>query len=185
MKKISTYNLKSVNWLLTGILALLGFSSCDQISTDMYGTPHSKFTIKGKVTNESNAPIPQIQIRSPYGENIPHTDTLYTDSKGEFNYSFNGFLRGDNIPLLLTDIDGEQNGGSYASDSVSVSFKDAEMTGNDGEWYLGEATKEITIVLKEKKEEKTNKRLLYAKNPNHKLLKHIGFEYRIKKRNKE
>ena len=88
----------------------------------MYGTPHSKFTIKGKVTNESNSPIPQIQIRSPYGEDIPHADTLYTDSKGEFNYSFNGFFRSDNIPLLLTDIDGEQNGGSYAPDSVSVSL---------------------------------------------------------------
>lgn len=81
MKKISTSILKSANWLLTGLLALLGFSSCDQVSTDMYGTPHSKFTIKGKVTNESNSPIPQIQIRSPYGEDIPHADTLYTDSK--------------------------------------------------------------------------------------------------------
>ena len=98
-------------------------------------------------------PIPQIQIRSPYGEDIPHADTLYTDSKGEFNYSFNGFFRSDNIPLLLTDIDGEQNGGSYAPDSVSVSFKDVDVTGGDGGWYLGEATKEITIVLKEKKEE--------------------------------
>ena len=153
MKKISTSLLKSANWLLTGLLALLGFSSCDQVSTDMYGTPHSKFTIKGKVTNESNSPIPQIQIRSPYGEDIPHADTLYTDSKGEFNYSFNGFFRSDNIPLLLTDIDGEQNGGSYAPDSVSVSFKDVDVTGGDGGWYLGEATKEITIVLKEKKEE--------------------------------
>ena len=89
----------------------------------------------------------------PYGEDIPHADTLYTDSKGEFNYSFNGFFRSDNIPLLLTDIDGEQNGGSYAPDSVSVSFKDVDVTGGDGGWYLGEATKEITIVLKEKKEE--------------------------------
>lgn len=62
-------------------------------------------------------------------------------------------FRSDNIPLLLTDIDGEQNGGSYAPDSVSVSFKDVDVTGGDGGWYLGEATKEITIVLKEKKEE--------------------------------
>ena len=154
MKKISTFLLKSVNGLLTGILALLGFSSCDQVSTDMYGTPHSKFTIKGKVTNESNIPIPQIQIRSPYGEDIPHADTLYTDSKGEFKYSSTGSLRSNNIPLLLTDIDGEKNEGSYAPDSVSVSFKDADVTGGDGGWYLGEATKEITIVLKEKREER-------------------------------
>ena len=30
---------------------------------------------------------------------------------------------------------------------------DVDVTGGDGGWYLGEATKEITIVLKEKKEE--------------------------------
>lgn len=152
MEKISTSILKSVNGLLTGILTLLGFSSCDP-GAAMYGTPHSYFTIKGKVTNKSNVPIPQIQIRSPYGEGVPYVDTLYTDSKGQFSYSFEGFYRSENVPLLLSDIDGEQNGGSYAPDSVSVSFKGVDITGGDGGWYLGEATKEVTIVLKKKKEE--------------------------------
>lgn len=152
MEKISTSILKSVNWLLAGLLVLLGFPACGP-ETDMYGSPYSKFTIKGKVTNESNVPIPQIQIRSPYGEGVPYVDTLYTDSKGKFSYSFEGFYRSENVPLLLSDIDGEQNGGSYAPDSVSVSFKGVDITGGDGGWYLGEATKEVTIVLKKKKEE--------------------------------
>ena len=151
MEKISTSILKSVNWLLTGLLVLLGFPACGP-ETDMYGSPYSKFTIKGKVINESNVPIPQIQIRSPYGECVSYVDTFYTDSKGKFSYSFDGFYRSENVPLLLSDIDGEQKGGSYAPDSVSVSFKDADITGGDGGWYLGEATKEITIVLKEKKD---------------------------------
>lgn len=158
MKKISTSLLKGCNWLLGGLLMLFGFPGCDRIHTDMYGTPHSKYTIKGKVTNESNVPIPKIQICSPYGENVSYADTLYTDGKGEFSYTFDGFFREDNIPLLLSDIDGEANGGNFAPDSVSVSFKDVEVTGGDGGWYLGEATKNVAIVLKEKKEEEqTNK----------------------------
>ncbi|MBC8603356.1 radical SAM-associated putative lipoprotein [Parabacteroides acidifaciens] len=153
MKKVSTSLLKSINWLLGGILALLGFSACNRIEYDMYGCPHSNYTIKGQVTNETNIPIPGIRICSPYGEDIPYADTLYTNNKGEFSYTFDGFSRRNEIPLLLTDIDGEENGGNFAPDSVSVSFKGAELTGGDGSWYLGEATKEVTIVLKKKKEE--------------------------------
>lgn len=153
MKKVSTSLLKNINWLLGGLLALLGFTTCDG-GADMYGCPHAKFTIKGKVINEAQIPIPQIQIRTAYTDSPNYVDTLYTDSKGEFIYTKDNKY----ISLFFTDIDGNANGGNYAPDSTSVSFKDMKLEGGDGDWYLGEATKEITIVLKEKEAEtKTNK----------------------------
>ena len=64
MKKISSSFLKSLNWLLTSALMLLGFSTCDsEPGAAMYGTPHADFTIKGKVVNQENMPIPDIEIK--------------------------------------------------------------------------------------------------------------------------
>mgnify|MGYP000960840131 CR=1 FL=1 len=74
MKKISSSFLKSLNWLLTSVLMLLGFSTCDsEPGAAMYGTPHADFTIKGKVVNQENMPIPDIEIKclvEHHGDNI-------------------------------------------------------------------------------------------------------------------
>ena len=45
--------LKACNGLLSGALALLGYTSCDSLgeTPDEYGTPYAKYEIKGKVTD--------------------------------------------------------------------------------------------------------------------------------------
>ena len=108
------------------------------------------------IRSSADEPLPDIRIRSPWTVNYNDTtytvreDTVYTDANGEFTYQTDCFQRGEyDIPLLIEDIDGEANGGSHAPDSVSVSFKDTELTGGD-EWYLGRAEKEVNIRLKEK-----------------------------------
>ena len=62
MKNPNHKLLKVANWLLAGILALLGFSACndDEEQPDMYGTPHANFTIKGKVVNDESMPLSRI-----------------------------------------------------------------------------------------------------------------------------
>lgn len=154
MKKLSYILTKSSNWILAGLLSLLGFSSCE--TTEMYGTPHATYIIKGKVTDEAKRPIPNIQIRSPYDKGIGnYGDTLYTDTQGKFAYK-RGWADASDIPLVFTDIDGEKNGGDFASDSINVSFKNIKLEGGDGSWYRGEATQEVTVILKTKKEETNN-----------------------------
>lgn len=155
MKKGKWFALKSINGLLGSLLAVMGFSACEEQAL-MYGAVHADYTIKGTVTNEADEPLPGIRIRSPWTVNYNDTtytvreDTVYTDANGEFTYQTDCFQRGEyDISLLIEDIDGEANGGSYASDSVSVSFKDTELTGGD-EWFLGRAEKEVNIRLKEK-----------------------------------
>lgn len=80
MKKISSSFLKSFNWLLTSVLMLLGFSTCDsEPGAAMYGTPHADFTIKGKVVNQENMPIPDIEIKclvEHHGDNRHWFDTI-------------------------------------------------------------------------------------------------------------
>lgn len=150
MKKLPHIFTKSADWMLAGILSLLGFSSCEP-SADMYGCPHANYTIKGKVINEVGASLPGIRVISPY-EGAYQADTLFTNPAGEFTYT-RGWLQLGPIPLLLSDIDGDKNGGSYASDSVSISFEDIKLTGGDGNWYKGEATKNAIIRLKKNTEE--------------------------------
>ncbi len=157
--------LQGCNGLLGSLLAVMGFSACekDLIITPMYGalmpddSPYADFMIKGTVTNEADEPVPDIQIRSPwrvtYYDKIYtlKEDTVYTDANGEFTYAFQlgDSTRDRDVPLLIEDIDGEANGGSYAPDSVSVSFDGVELTGGKG-WYMGKAEKEVNIRLKEK-----------------------------------
>ena len=155
--------LQGCNGLLGSLLAVMGFSACEHDL--MYGapmpddSPYADFMIKGTVTNEADEPLPDIQIRSPwrvtYYDKIYtlKEDTVYTDANGEFTYAFQlgDSTRDRDVPLLIEDIDGEANGGSYASDSVSVSFDGVELTGGKG-WYMGKAEKEVNIRLKEKQD---------------------------------
>jgi putative lipoprotein (rSAM/lipoprotein system) len=154
MKKLSYILAKGSNYVLAGLLALLGFSACKDNSV-MYGVPHGDYIIKGKVTDEAHRPIANIQIQSLHPEgNLTHADTLYSNSQGEFGYKEERI--GNDIPLVFTDIDGEANGGHFATDTLNISFKDVEFKGGD-DWYMGEGEKEITVVLK-KKTEGTNKK---------------------------
>lgn len=136
--------LQGCNGLLGSLLAVMGFSACekDLIITPMYGaiSTNYAYTIKGIVTNEADEPLPNIRIRSPY-EGTEYVDTLYTDGKGEFLYRTPD-ARGETFPLLFEDIDGEANNGTYASDSVSVSFEGVEADNEEG------LTQEITVQLK-------------------------------------
>ena len=136
--------LQGCNGLLGSLLAMMGFSACekDLIITPMYGaiSTNYAYTIKGIVTNEADEPLPNIRIRSPY-EGTEYADTLYTDGQGEFLYR-TPEARGETFPLLFEDIDGEANNGTYASDSVSVSFEGVEADDEEG------LTQEITVQLK-------------------------------------
>lgn len=56
MKRGKKQKLLVYNGLMSGVLALLGFASCDENGTGTmrceYGVPYSKYEIKGKVTEK-------------------------------------------------------------------------------------------------------------------------------------
>ena len=155
MKNPNHKLLKVANWLLGGILALLGFSACNDEKELplMYGTPHANFTIKGKVVNDESMPIPDIEIKclvEHHGDNRSWFDTIpavSTSSAGTFTYQFEEFPT-DKLRIIATDSDGPQNG-SYEKDSTDLTLSDNDYKGRDG-WYRGTVEKEINFNLKKK-----------------------------------
>lgn len=151
MKKLYPYLLHGINWILAGLLSLLGFScASDNIDgpVEMYGTPYGTFEFKGKVVDRLNNPIPNIQVE--ISDSIPSrgwmkSDTLYSDEKGEINWKMNDFPC-LTYRLIATDPDGNREEGPFAADTSFLSLANAVYEGGSG-WYKGNATVEKEIVL--------------------------------------
>lgn len=166
MKTLNNQVLKAVNYILAGILALLGFSGCSKDDgsdlVSMYGSPHTTFNLYGKILNASDKGIPDIKIefKTKMGHDekgnavfLPCNSAVITDQYGNFSSSYS-YLPTDVIRIVATDIDGEANG-SFANDSIDIKISDNEYVGGDGDWNWGTVSKEnITIALKEREREK-------------------------------
>ena len=127
--------------IIVVLLGLLGvFNSCKSDCTDnsggmvaKYGMPQATYEIKGTIKSKANSkPIPNIQISRQVSEN--HADTLYTDSKGNYIYRFYGYSlnSGKSVHLKFEDIDGEENGGNFATKEIDVKFTNANGNCSDG-----------------------------------------------------
>lgn len=158
MKKLHSPFLKATNWVFAGLLALLGFPSCDKHGEEMYGSPHATFSIRGKIQTEAKTGIPDIEVRmalvTQEGNGIQEevNSPLKTDENGEFSTTFDALYL-PKLRVYATDVDGVKNG-SFAKDSIDILFesKDFKGKGKDN-WNMGHAEKEITIELKETKED--------------------------------
>ncbi|MCD8184097.1 MAG: radical SAM-associated putative lipoprotein [Bacteroides sp.] len=151
MKKGEKRWLQGYNGILSGVLVLLGFTTCDENGMGTgrceYGTPYAKYEIKGKVMNEQQQIVPDARIlvknmapatNDLYNRIIP--DTVYTKENGEYLYqkSITGYR---NFRVICEDLSG-----TYKSDSTVVKMN---PTGGSG-WYEGKDSKEINFKLKKK-----------------------------------
>jgi putative lipoprotein (rSAM/lipoprotein system) len=141
------------NKIVVALLGLLGFSSCvvNIGGADMYGPPPVMyaplgfdFELKGTVTDEGN-PIAGIHVTAKPGADSEHSfGEAVTDSEG--NYSIVTDI-GGTFPLIVTveDIDGEANGGDFATQTKEDSVTEEELAN-------GEVTKVIDFELELKTE---------------------------------
>lgn len=167
MRTKSKWN-RMFNRVLSGLLVLLGFSACsdyeDNNNLCMYGTPTARHEIKGKVVtaDKDKVSIPNIQVvvvskflldqAREYGVDISHgTDTLYTDTQGEFKYEGGGISPQEEYRIFYNDIDGKENKGLFVSDSTDVKTEPTEP--GDGSWNKGKGAAEVTAELKASSEE--------------------------------
>lgn len=135
------------------LLSALGFSACGEAalgggSTNeenggsqeipvMYGTPTIEFTVRGKVTDSEGVPIEGIVVSSD-GTHGGNDFTVVTNKYGTF--------RSDKInwisihgPITFTDIDGEANGGDFATLSASMqTLPKGNVQDSDGRWLNDE-----------------------------------------------
>jgi putative lipoprotein (rSAM/lipoprotein system) len=148
LKKTYRLLMKGANWVLAGLLSVLGFSGCDKNEPmDAYGTPYATFTFHGRVTNRAGEPVPDIKIEVKASDDTGNP--ALTNASGHYSALFQAFSLED-FQVIASDIDGEANG-SYLSDTIQVKVgkEDYYEKGDEG-WNMGSASKEVDIVLKEK-----------------------------------
>jgi len=157
---------KFTNWynaLAATLLSLLGFSSCSELGggggEELYGTPTSTFQVKGNVTDEAGNPIKGIKakVEVKYGGGAKDTPA-YTDSKGNYVLEKRDMIgtpsekEEDRVKVIFEDVDGEDNGGTFANDTIKGKDLTIKQTSKgDGDWNIG--TFEITANAKLKKKQ--------------------------------
>jgi putative lipoprotein (rSAM/lipoprotein system) len=98
-----------------------------------YGMPESEYIINGDVSDKSNGnSIQNIRIIRHLSED--YGDTVYTNQEGKYGFRF---YNNETAYLIVEDIDGEENGGNFASQEIYVQFtsKDIVHKGKDNNKY--------------------------------------------------
>lgn len=140
--------LKACNGLLSGALALLGYTSCDFAGDEPveYGSPYAKYEIKGKVTDrDTKAAIEGARIivkpmQWKSDETFPPQafDTLQTDKDGNYLYQ-NEMTVIDRFRVVCED-----PLGALKADSATIKM---DPQGGEG-WYQGSDSQEVDFELK-------------------------------------
>lgn len=148
--------LKGVNYLLSAILVMLGFQSCDKHYGDNveYGVPSADFVYQGKVTDISGNPLEGTQVivkplqlsdANVWYENneMPGlNDTLRTDKDGIYTKENIGFYPIKDFRIVVNDLSGK-----FESDSIQTQAK-RETQGSG--WYSGKFSVSADFKLKNK-----------------------------------
>ncbi|MCD8193512.1 MAG: radical SAM-associated putative lipoprotein [Tannerellaceae bacterium] len=118
--------------MLSALMALLGFPSCEM--TELYASPTIDYSIKGKVTEgtEAGKPIPGIRVIWQGDGSEEYVDTVYTNKQGEFNFRH---IDTYHSRLIAEDIDGDANGGTFLRDTVELDSRSASPVDKKSKWY--------------------------------------------------
>ena len=108
---------------MTGIILLSAIAACSKAEPSMSDPSMLPGNIHGFVTDEDGSPINHIKVTIAQSS-LPLI--VYTSSRGEFIADM--ALTEGLLEITLEDIDGEENGGTFAplSDTITV-LKDQEM----------------------------------------------------------
>ena len=110
----------------------------------MYGTPVVGFSVKGKVVDSEGNPIPCIEVSQSDGYD---GRKVYTSEDGSFDYTAEdiGFEM-ETVKLTFTDLDGEENGGDFQTQEVSIPVQQTDP--GDGAWDNGKFEAEgVEIIM--------------------------------------
>lgn len=136
-------------WMNAWMTAVLGFMGFSSFGCAMYGVPSGDLTFEGKVLNEEQEELPDIQIvrRGGWQDDIPqmyweeYADTLYTNSEGGYYKESKRIF-----PLKYHKITVSDLSGIYESKDTVVTVN---YRGGHG-WYEGKAHLNVNFVLHKK-----------------------------------
>ena len=119
------------------ILAILGFGavSCSLFMKKMYGSPYVELDIKGTVTDQKGNPIPGILVTIPEFSPEQKTDA---SGKVELSTTLGGTIQLQEFNIVFKDIDGPQNGGTFATDTLyNKDMEIKKVSDGHGDWHEG------------------------------------------------
>ena len=142
------------------MFTLLGYgamaTSCSEDPSDNkliceYGCPWVEFSIKARVVDADGKPIKGIEAKAGYSvEEFDYYECLgLTDVDGNLNIE-----SGDSsCPryMLLTDTDGEANGGEFQDKIVEIEGRFEQIKEGDGRWYGGVFKAELEDITLDKR----------------------------------
>lgn len=140
----------NIHWrtLLAWAAGISGLTSCDNlpfIGACMYGTPSADYNVTLTVTDEDGNPVKGIEAS---GNGRP--EKPLTDQSGVVKMNLEGIIYPH---IVLTDIDGEDNGGEF--EELQVSEQDLtvkQIKKGDGNWYQGAFEATGTVKMKKASE---------------------------------
>jgi putative lipoprotein (rSAM/lipoprotein system) len=133
------------------ILSLLGLSSCGKFENiaepaGAYGSLHATFKVTGEVkAADSSKPIEGIVVqfsREDDGGGTWETAKFKSDKEGKVDGLTHAWPSDKDIMLTFEDIDGEENGGQFAPDTLrakdlQIKFvENPEKGWNKGVYYI-------------------------------------------------
>lgn len=130
------------------LAAIVIFStSCESLLED---SPNADYQIKGYVSDSlSNTALGGIRVILQRPGTVAKFDTVFTDSKGKYDFSFNEYPY--DVPvfkLFAKDVDGAEQGGNYLSREITVEITEKDWVDEgDDNWYYGKAQKTVDIKL--------------------------------------
>ena len=142
------------------LFTLLGYgavaTSCSEDPRDNdqpveYGCPWVEFSIKARVVDVDGKPIKGIEAKGGYrADYLDHFQFLgLTDGDGNLNIE-----SGDSsCPryMLLTDTDGEANGGEFQDKIVEIESSFEQIKDGDGRWFDGGYKAELGDITLDKR----------------------------------
>ena len=133
------------------VILTLGMFSCElPLNND---EPNADYQIKGLVSDSVTGNVlPGIRVILECPEQAGNCDTIFTDSKGKYDFSFNNYPF--DIPVFkikIDDMDGAENKGDFASRAIEVQITNADWVDEGDDYnYYGKAVKTVDVKLKTK-----------------------------------
>lgn len=144
------------------MLAALGLSAATGCPM-MYGSPYYILNVNGTVTDENGTPIEGLEVAAGkfYESDSDGKRYVYLnsresvltgkDGKFEIKESYSAAAE-ESCAIIVKDVDGEENGGKFAADTVEVKL--VKTKDGDHGWYEGDLSNAGPVEIKLKKEEK-------------------------------
>ncbi len=142
------------------LFTLLGYgavaTSCSEEPSDNdltceYGCPWVEFSIKARVVDADGKPIKGIEAKGGYSaEELDYYECLgLTDGDGNLN------IESEDVSypryMLLTDTDGEANGGEFEDKIVEIKGSFEQIKEGDGRWFDGGYKAELGDITLDKR----------------------------------